>query len=903
MFDGHTATIWQSTVYVWGGKDESTTPKPHPSSGAASASTGSRFTFYSNTMFLFHPEPLVTLSLGRLDDMHGGGGGGGADQGHAVSFERVHVTGQNGMTANGTPLRIPRGRAYHTATLYGKYLFIVGGLMDESVAASSGGTFLQVDDRNNNAVLPVFDFEQRTWAFRSTFGDIPCARCHHVAVGYGDTLMVHGGYPILGGGDGGRDVSAEQLSRMQHEMYDVHELHIPTLRWRRISTAQSPALWGHSAIAFNKNVIVFGGVDVVENVDTSSVAVWHQEKRMWRWADFQQLSLKCAMHTAVQDGGTRMIVFGGVSFTEKRKLQTLFEFNLEFGTWRELKPNSGNSQHGTSRPADIPAGRIGHASVAFQNVVFIIGGSVDVEDPADGGRRSSEATNPQIPDRAVYAYNTVNGHWRRFPIVVSGRSVDELNGDPQEQSHEQSNAGGPKLPDWTLNKSYQAEILNSQTGVASPMQGSEWDTTADRVRDTVHRARHIQELADHAARAIQQQQQSGGGTGSNVDMGSQSVGSQRHAGLNQTHHQDSRIGGGGAESADARRVIDHLKNENDTLRQQLEQFREMSAQGGFRNPFEVPIYNPLHNNGQVMPQNDLMNVPGSSNSASVLRGGRLDGAAVLAELLAPRLNINVADPPRSIAAGAGGGAAPQGYMSRTAVSTLVGNSLRNSLDDAPSSASQQFAKNLRAQASLDPMKYLTQTPSVAAAAAAAANGTGPSAFSALGVGLTGILASGPGGRRPMGATAPPPGAQTYDQLLRNASQPNVSMTSNSYPYGSGGGAYPPESQMMPPVPATLAPLLQALAGAGLAPQGGPWNPSSGMQSSTMPMAQVAAAQYQAAGMQLSPPPPQHQSIPRYSRTEASSTQAGPTSPQASTGPSLGALVSGKGSMLSLSYLQ
>jgi N-acetylneuraminic acid mutarotase len=193
----------------------------------------------------------------------------------------------------------------------------------------------------HNSSVPVFDLERRSWATKTTFGDIPSARCHHVTLVYGDTLMLHGGYPILS--NRRKELSAEEMATMQHALYDVYELHTVTLRWRRIHTTPSPSLWGHSAILYNKDVIVFGGVDVVENAETNSIAVWNQVKQRWMWVDYQNLDLRCAMHTAAQDG-SRMFVFGGVSFRTKSQLRTLHEFNLDFGNWRELHPQ-GKAPH------------------------------------------------------------------------------------------------------------------------------------------------------------------------------------------------------------------------------------------------------------------------------------------------------------------------------------------------------------------------------------------------------------------------------------------------------------------------------------------------------------------------------------------------------------------------------
>lgn len=815
MLDGHSAVLWQSNVYIWGGKDETPATANRPASR-----------FFSSTMYMMNGLELVNPNS------------------FSVAMSRVPLSVLASDISGGAS---PRGRAYHTATIYGKYMFVVGGLMDESAVVSGNG---QQNESNNNVVLPIFDLELRTWVFKSSFGDVPCARCHHVAVVYGDTLMVHGGYPVLPGGQD-RDMTAEEMATMQHAMFDVHELNVTTLRWRRISTAQSPALWGHTSVVFNKNVIVFGGVDVVEDNETGAVAVWHQEKKLWRWADFQSLDLQCAMHTAVIDGA-RMLVYGGVSFKTQKKLRSLFEFNLEFGSWRELLPRG-----------HIPLGRIGHAAVMFQQHMIVIGGAAE----GSGAGELSTGDSTAKYDRKVYVYNVQSNDWRAMGIVDGGEIASA-----DDATSVNRNRLNPNSFEWSINKSNAP--LNSDAS-------AEWDATANRVRDTLTRAKAIQNLADAATGALLAQP--GVDASTSPQAAPQSMQQQQAQSIQRLQRQaDSNTNfeyyasqPGGVQSVvtnndDARKVIDHLVKENEKLRNQLDEFRSLSLNGVVKNPYEVPVFNPA---SAVLPESEHLASPGRARDAA-----RLDGNTALSEL-APRLNINVAEPPRAV--GTGGSAT--GYMTRTAVSALVSASIR----DQP--ASMSLAANLRASASLDPMSYLTQTPHVAALQA--------TSFGQA----TGMQA---------GSYQP---AKSYEQLLgRNGlvAQPS--------------GAY--SSNAAPPVPNSLKPLLAVLTGGSI--------PGTSMPSPYSYPASLSAQPGSAGNPQTSPipsysyvqtpqqyyqQPPQHQQLNTSNSAHAAqwsgyapqgpfagnevSMQMPSTSPASSRHPSLAKLVTGQASMLSLGLLK
>jgi hypothetical protein len=828
MLDGHSVVLWQGRMYIWGGKEES-------------AVDGGPV-YYNNTMYAVDPAVCV--------------------QNSSAPMERVRLA----QTAEGGQSLIPHGRAYHSAAMYGKLMVVTGGLMDER------------EGEAENAHLPAFNMETRTWAVKSTFGDVPCPRCNHVTAIYGETLFLHGGYPLLG--DHRRDITAEEMSTMQHAMYDVFELNMSTLRWRGVQVTHTPTLWGHSAIVYNKNVVVFGGVDVVENAESGSVAVWHMERKQWRWADFRDLDLHCAMHTAVEDGG-RMFVFGGVSFRSQKKLQQLYEFSLDFGAWRELQP------------AGVPPrGRIGHAAVAMNHCIFIVGGCVD-----DAGANTFGGGRTE---RAVHVYNIALNAWHSCALVhptatTTAGAIAQAGG-----AQDASAAGG----EW------EANLADPKMMAAAE---SEWEGMSGRVKSALQQAKTVQSLAagalkqlDTSANATPVSGAIGGGGGGGImstpvaqhlpggtplqtphqqyhqpqqvpqqqqhqqqqqpviskeqqqfaqqqqqlqqqqqqlqqqrreqqqqqemiaqqqqqlqqqmqqlqhqqqmqqqtqqqQQQMQQQQQQQPAGPNQLPAARTTLGGpsahvaGGARTAgmpelrttfssagstfeqpsngidaESQRVVEHLRSENHELREQIQQLRRLGAPDTTatvdpnRNPYEVPIYNTR--TGLVKGPNDVTDFTRISGipSSSGIAGHQPERETALGTLgdFVPRLNVNFAAPPRAI------GGSNGGYMSRSAVSALVANSLQL---DKSATALLALPPPSHRLSDINPTSYLAGPSAAAVDSYEAA--LQQSAAGAAGRGATNLAASMGGGGAPLPMTL----------------QPLLQLLQGSLPAfgGAGGGA-------------------------------------------------------------------------------------------------------------------
>eukprot|EP00758_Cryptobia_borreli_P019255 Tbor_TRINITY_DN8257_c0_g1::TRINITY_DN8257_c0_g1_i1::g.15394::m.15394 len=550
MLTGHTATLWQDGIYVWGGKEG--TDNWHRSN---QKSQQRRDDPYNNTMYFLDPMVCIRSRI--------------------ANFERLTISSINQTLSSATVPHIPRGRAYHSASLYSRSIFITGGL--SQISAMSSEEF-EVD----NTMVPVFDLERRNWSINATFGDVPRARCHHITVVYGDTIMLHGGYPIL---NNRLELTAEEMAAMNDVMYDVYELHAVTLHWRRINTTQSPSLWGHSAVLYNNDVIVFGGVDVVENAETCSLAVWNQSKARWMWVESQEMDYRCAMHVVGREG-SRMFVFGGVSFQTKSKLNSLYEFNLDFGNWQELHPQ-GNR----------PLARIGHAAAIFHKTLFIIGGSLT----SDNNDMSGDSF-----EKVLHMYDIDRNMWTSCEVTISSEIVD-------------FNVHQKQLD---MNTTQHRSISAHEKHGDSKMGPYHNEYSRSSRNDTFPRTHAIHSLTGGPTNATEKGMLSRSQANDPCKRGGD-------LSVHISNHQSNSM-----ESCDESwRVIDHLKAENNKLRKQLDDSRKATNIGNpINSPYELPL------------GNTLSTIPGRDDSSTQKGRDLLLDIHHLSAI--PRLNLNVADTPR-----------------------------------------------------------------------------------------------------------------------------------------------------------------------------------------------------------------------------------------------------------------
>eukprot|EP00659_Diplonema_papillatum_P000728 gene728-1109_t len=265
--------------------------------------------------------------------------------GNGATMSKVETTGEK-----------PPPRAYHASALWrDRYLLVMGGV----------GT----DPAYDGAVVHVLDLEEKAWRQRSSIGDVPAPRCHHtITVSPAqDRLFLYGGYPVGKDSDQLMPPGSSGVNPEQRTFFEIHELDLSgsQLQWQRAECTEDfpPTLWGHSASIYHNNLIIFGGVDVVDNRESPLACVWHCVKKQWRWVEFTQVPSGRALHTATACFDGRIFCFGGFGQGNTVKFNDTWVFSMDSGVWTEL-----------STGGDHPSPRSGHASVMLNDQLLVFGG-------------------------------------------------------------------------------------------------------------------------------------------------------------------------------------------------------------------------------------------------------------------------------------------------------------------------------------------------------------------------------------------------------------------------------------------------------------------------------------------------------------------------------------------------
>eukprot|EP01012_Entosiphon_sulcatum_P016161 TRINITY_DN21089_c0_g1_i1.p1 TRINITY_DN21089_c0_g1~~TRINITY_DN21089_c0_g1_i1.p1 ORF type:complete len:602 (+),score=39.48 TRINITY_DN21089_c0_g1_i1:34-1806(+) len=257
----------------------------------------------------------------------------------------IYVTGEE-----------PPGRAYHAAVPYQSSMLVFGGVL----AAPSTGKLAQQYVLELEAVqhLYAFDTVNCSWQHLQCVGEKPFNRCHHTLTISGNFLLLYGGFSLNPNGNG----------TQPHFLFDVYQLDLATLMWTRVHSASGipPTLWGHTAISYDKQMVVFGGVDILSSREVDYMCLWHVDKQRWCSVKFTTAPSARAGHTCVAVGG-QMYIFGGFGAANSHKYGDLWVFDLDVGEWLCL-PSKGT----------VPCARSGHAVITHGRRLYLIGG-VDKE--------------------------------------------------------------------------------------------------------------------------------------------------------------------------------------------------------------------------------------------------------------------------------------------------------------------------------------------------------------------------------------------------------------------------------------------------------------------------------------------------------------------------------------------
>ena len=259
----------------------------------------------------------------------------------------------------------------HSAIFYSPFIVVFGGYVE-----SASSTQLIYTNE-----LRIMDTSTQLWYHvninkeTSENSDMPSARNFHSCILQNSQMVIYGG-----------------KSNGLHS--DVWSLDLSTLRlsdddggtgkkrcelsggWIRLETSwhhttdeKSVSLnrYGHSAVVWGDQMIVFGGYDNVSGA-SNDLFVLDLKSLQWRVVKFVKSPPPAAryFHSMVLDGNGNAVVFGGkgpssvINDCFRIKLQTLNENSVEWELISKTKP--------------LEVSRFGHSSFVEGSKVFVLGG-------------------------------------------------------------------------------------------------------------------------------------------------------------------------------------------------------------------------------------------------------------------------------------------------------------------------------------------------------------------------------------------------------------------------------------------------------------------------------------------------------------------------------------------------
>ena len=226
--------------------------------------------------------------------------------------------------------RSPGSRVFPSALTHNGNLYVLGG---------HDGTLY----RNE---LLVFNLETRSWAHDLKIHGVgPTPRDAHIAVAYGDSMYVFGGYDS------------------KRYLNDFHRYHFESSTWSPVpftGSAPSPR-GGHSAVVFENRAVLFGGCNGWNYFNDCFVFDFGTEEWSPMRVSGAPPSARSAPARIIHEKEGAMYVFGGYDGT--RSLNDLHRLDLRTSEWSLVR---------TSGKPPCPRG--GHTAVKFGNGMYIFGG-------------------------------------------------------------------------------------------------------------------------------------------------------------------------------------------------------------------------------------------------------------------------------------------------------------------------------------------------------------------------------------------------------------------------------------------------------------------------------------------------------------------------------------------------
>uniref|UniRef100_A0A2K6TD61 Leucine zipper like post translational regulator 1 n=1 Tax=Saimiri boliviensis boliviensis TaxID=39432 RepID=A0A2K6TD61_SAIBB len=295
-----------------------------------------------------------------------------------------------GAFTTGTP---PAPRYHHSAVVYGSSMFVFGGY--------TGDIYSNSNLKNKNDLFE-YKFATGQWTEWKIEGRLPVARSAHGATVYSDKLWIFAGYdgnarwvvvrrlswhlrvaqsgeippsccnfPVAVCRDkmfvfSGQSGAKITNNLFQFEFKDKTWTRIPTEHLLRGSPPPPQRRYGHTMVAFDRHLYVFGGA--ADNTLPNELHCYDVDFQTWEVvqpsSDSEVGGAEVPERACASEEVPTLTSEERGGFKKSRDV-----FGLDFGTTSAKQP--------TQPASELPSGRLFHAAAVISDAMYIFGGTVD----------------------------------------------------------------------------------------------------------------------------------------------------------------------------------------------------------------------------------------------------------------------------------------------------------------------------------------------------------------------------------------------------------------------------------------------------------------------------------------------------------------------------------------------
>uniref|UniRef100_A0A670IHT3 Leucine zipper like post translational regulator 1 n=1 Tax=Podarcis muralis TaxID=64176 RepID=A0A670IHT3_PODMU len=263
--------------------------------------------------------------------------------------------GDNGAFTTGTP---PAPRYHHSAVVYGSSMFVFGGY--------TGDIYSNSNLKNKN---DLFEYKLATgqWTEWKIEGRLPVARSAHGATVYSDKLWIFAGY------DGNARLN---------DMWTISLQDRDLTCWEEIKqTGEIPPSCCNFPVAVCKEkMFVFSGQSGAKI--TNNLFQFEFKEKIWTRIPTEHLLRGSPPPPQRRYGHTmvafdrHLYVFGGAA--DNTLPNELHCYDVDSQTWEVIQPSPDSEvKKGLRFKSGLPTGRLFHAAAVICDAMYIFGGTVD----------------------------------------------------------------------------------------------------------------------------------------------------------------------------------------------------------------------------------------------------------------------------------------------------------------------------------------------------------------------------------------------------------------------------------------------------------------------------------------------------------------------------------------------